>query len=102
MRIVPFARDRLDIFREPHDGDLWVCRRDESLRLPYSEIIRRTDDGIPYQVPEWALLFKAKHLRPKDQADFDATLPHLTAHQRDTLRRLLTRIHPGHPWIAAV
>jgi hypothetical protein len=25
---------RLDIFREPHDGDIWICRREQCIRLP--------------------------------------------------------------------
>lgn len=33
---------RLDIFREPHDGDIWICRRDNTVRLPYTQIIHRT------------------------------------------------------------
>ncbi|MEU3202598.1 hypothetical protein ABZ702_01700 [Streptomyces cyaneofuscatus] len=90
----------LDVFREPHDGDTWICRRDEEIRLPYGEIIRRSQDGIPYLAPELVLLFKAKHRRPKDQADFDATVPYLTPAQRATLTGLLTRVHPGHAWLA--
>jgi len=90
----------LDVFREPHDGGTWICRRDETIRRPYREIIRRTGTGIPYLVPELVLLFKAKHARPKDQADFETTLPHLTPPQRQTLASLLTRVHPGHPWLA--
>jgi hypothetical protein len=39
---------RLDIFREPQHDGAWVCRRDETIRLPYEQIIRRTEDGIPY------------------------------------------------------
>lgn len=89
----------LDIFREPHDGELWICRRDPTIRLPYSRIIQHTVDGIPYQAPVLALLFKAKHLRPKEQGDFDKTLPLMTPNQRDTLAGLLARVHPGHPWI---
>ena len=38
---------RLDVFREPSDGDTWICRRDESIRLPYERLIQRTGDGIP-------------------------------------------------------
>ncbi|WP_416519300.1 hypothetical protein [Streptomyces achromogenes] len=91
----------LDVFREPHDGDTWICRRDERIRFPYSEIIHRTRDGIPYLAPELVLLFKAKHARRKDQADFEATVPHMTAAQRETLTELLTRVHPGHPWVSA-
>ncbi|MFF9021035.1 nucleotidyltransferase domain-containing protein [Streptomyces eurythermus] len=91
----------LDVFREPHDGDTWICRRDERIRFPYSEIIHRTRDGIPYLAPELVLLFKAKHARRKDQADFEATVPHMTAAQRETLAELLARVHPGHPWASA-
>ncbi|MFF1836484.1 nucleotidyltransferase domain-containing protein [Streptomyces sp. NPDC058231] len=89
----------LDVFREPHDGDIWICRRDERIRLPYSDIINHTRDGIPYLAPELVLLFKAKHARRKDP-DFDATVPHMTPAQRETLTELLDRVHPGHPWIA--
>jgi len=46
------------------------------------------------------LLFKAKHARLKDQADFDATVPHMTPAQRETLADLLARAHQGHPWLA--
>jgi hypothetical protein len=90
---------RLDIFREPHDGDIWICRRDETIRLPYGQIIRRTGAGIPYLVPEIVLLFKAKHCRPKDEADLRGTLPLLETAARDWLGWALRRVHPGHPWI---
>lgn len=90
----------LDVFREPHDGDTWIFRRDESIRLPYGDIVHHTQDGIPYLAPELVLLFKAKHVRRKDQADFDATVPHMPTAQRETLAELLARVHPGHPWIA--
>ncbi|MFJ3221519.1 nucleotidyltransferase domain-containing protein [Kitasatospora sp. NPDC086801] len=89
----------LDVFREPHDRDVWICRRDERIRLPYSDIIRHTPGGVPYLVPELVLLFKAKNLRRKDQADFDATVPLMTPAQRGTLAELLARVHPGHPWL---
>jgi Aminoglycoside-2''-adenylyltransferase len=90
---------RLDIFREPHDGDTWICRRDETVRLSYDDIIVRTPEGIPYLVPEIVLLFKAKHERPKDRADFDGVLPLLDATQRSWLSDMLRRVHPGHAWI---
>jgi hypothetical protein len=90
----------LDVFREPHDGDTWIYRRDKSIRFPYGEIIHHTKEGLPYLAPELVLLFKAKHARPKDQADFDATVPRLTPAQRKTLSELLARAHPGHRWLA--
>ena len=65
------GRWRLDVVREPWDGDTWVCRRDPRIRRAREALIARTADGIPYQQPEIALLFKAKHTREKDQRDFD-------------------------------
>jgi hypothetical protein len=96
------GRYLLDIFREPHDGDTWICRRDETIRLPYAGIIRYTPDRIPYLTPELVLLFKAKSPRPKDQTDFEGVLPLLSRSQRETLSELLTRVHPGHPWLATL
>lgn len=89
-----------DVFREPHEGRTWICRRDERLRLPYEMIIERTSDGIPYLVPELVLLFKAKASRPKDQEDFEGVLPLLDQPRRNLLREWLELIHPGHPWLA--
>lgn len=92
---------RLDIFREPSDDDMWVCRRDERIRLPSSEVFVRTDDGIPYARPEIALLFKAKHShQAKDEADFAAVLPLLEPARRRWLEQAISLTHPGHPWLA--
>jgi hypothetical protein len=90
---------RLDIFREPHDGSTWICRRDASIRRPYSEVIGVTADGVPYVAPEIVLLFKAKHRRPKDEADFAGTLPRLNPAQRSWLAAALVTAHPSHPWL---
>ena len=49
------------------DGE-WVYKRDPRVRLPW-EKATQTVDGIGYLRPEVALLFKAKHDRPKDRAD---------------------------------
>jgi RimJ/RimL family protein N-acetyltransferase len=91
---------RFDVFREPSDGDTWLCRRDESIRLPYERVIANTDDGIPYGRPEIVLLFKARHAhRDRDQADFDAVVPRLDPEQRRWLADSLERVHPGHRWL---
>jgi hypothetical protein len=91
---------RLDLFREPGDETTWVCRRDEGIRLPYDKVIAWTDDGIPYGRPEVVLLYKAKHVeREKDQADFDAALPHLEPETRACLAGWLELVHPGHAWL---
>jgi len=91
---------RLDVFREPSDGDSWICRRDPSIRLPYSQLVERTEDGIPYGRPEVVLLFKAKRSHEeKNRSDFEAALPRLGAERRRWLREALARVHPGHPWL---
>jgi hypothetical protein len=94
---------RLDVFREPADGDTWICRRDERIRLPYSELIERTPDGIPYMRPEIVLLFKAKHAHlAKNRLDFADALPRLDPKRRAWLTDALARLHPRHPWLASV
>jgi Aminoglycoside-2''-adenylyltransferase len=93
---------KLDVFREPQRDGAWVCRRDETIQMPYQMIICRTDDGLPYLAPEVALLFKAKATRAKDQADFDAVRPLLEPAAAGWLRWALRRVHPGHAWIGAL
>jgi len=89
----------LDVFREPHRGDHWICRRDALIGRPYDDLIMRTDDGIPYVIPEVVLLFKAKAPRTKDQSDFRQALPMMDATRRSRLAGWLSRVHPGHPWL---
>ncbi len=93
---------RLDVFREPWDGDMWVCRRDSSLRRPVADAIEHTRDGIPYLGPEIVLLFKAKHVREKDQADLARALPLLEPERRRWLAAALRTVHPDHAWIELV
>lgn len=89
---------RFDVFREPHDNETWICRRDHRIRRPYTEIIERTPDGIPFLAPEIVLLFKAKNTRDKDEADFHRVLPKLDRHRRRWLNDALGTASPAHPW----
>jgi hypothetical protein len=90
---------RIDIFREPSDGERWICRRDETIRLRYDELIEHSSHGIPYARPEVVLLFKAKNARPKDESDLAAVLPHLAPERRRLLAEWIERVHPGHFWL---
>jgi Aminoglycoside-2''-adenylyltransferase len=94
---------RFDVFREPSDGDTWICRRDPAIRLPYAQLIERTADGIPYGRPEVVLLFKAKHAHEdKNRRDLEATLPRLEPERRAWLRWALEIVQPSHPWLAEI
>jgi hypothetical protein len=90
---------RLDVFREPHRDGCWVCRRDDTIVLPYDQVIRRDGTDIPYLAPHLALLFKAKAIQPKDQADFDGVLPLLAPGERSWLAAAVQGSYPGHPWL---
>ena len=52
--------------------------------------------------PEIVLLFKAKHLREKDQLDFNELLPLLNEQQIEWLRRSLELVHPDHLWTTII
>jgi len=93
---------RLDVFREPHDADTWICRRDPAIRRRYADVYAVSADGIPYVQPEIVLLFKAKAVRDKDTVDWAGTLPLLSADQRGWLADALDLVHPGHPWLSAL
>jgi Aminoglycoside-2''-adenylyltransferase len=93
---------RIDVFREPADGETWIWRRDESIRLTGGEHIERTTEGLPYARPELTLLFKAKHARPKDDDDLSAVLDVLEPARRKYLAHLLAIAHPGHRWLELI
>src|SRR4029078_6240712 len=94
-----------DIFLNRRDGDDWLSRRHQNVRLRATDIVGRTAGrgaaprGVPYLVPEVQLLYKAKYHRPKDDADFDAAVGSMTAAERGGLGETLTTPHPGDPWI---
>lgn len=94
---------RLDIFLEPQRDGAWVCRRDETICLPYEQVICRTETGIPYLAPQIVLLFKAKYADlDKNEADFAGACPLLGDRARGWLGWAVQRVHPGHPWLAAL
>ncbi len=92
----------LDVFREPHEADTWICRRAPEIRLPYSSVIMRTAEGTPYLAPQIVLLFKAKAAREKDDADLARALPLMEPWSREWLRDALGRVHPGHRWLERI
>lgn len=85
----------LDLFRGKQTRE----HEDLEIAVPYDQIILTSPTGVPYLVPEIVLPFKAKHERPKDQADFAGVLPLLDPTRRTWLTAALGRVHPGHPWI---
>jgi Aminoglycoside-2''-adenylyltransferase len=90
---------RLDIIREPWENDVWIYRRDPTIRLPAADLVRRTADGIPYARPEVIVLFKARAPSAKDEADFETVLPELDSGRRAWLREALALAHPEHQWL---
>ncbi|NNM34475.1 MAG: hypothetical protein HKO53_15460 [Gemmatimonadetes bacterium] len=77
----------------------WRFRRDARVTLPAQETLFTTDSGIRVLRPEIQLLYKAKDVRPRDQADFDEVVPSLNDERQGWLTESLRIVHPGHPWI---
>ncbi|MCJ8053468.1 amino acid transporter [Shinella curvata] len=93
---------RVDMMLEDGTPDIWVYKRDPSVRRRRSEMVRVTEDGIPYLAPEAVLLFKAKYRRDKDEADFAQALPKLDIPQRQWLKVRIAEAHPDHGWLRAL
>src|SRR3954452_10099875 len=87
-----------DFLLTPSDDGRWLCKRDHRISLPLAELGATTDDGVHYLRPEVVLLMKAKHVRPKDEADFASLLPQLDDRARAWLDEALALAHPEHPW----
>jgi hypothetical protein len=83
---------------DTRDG-MWVFRRSPAITRPLDVVGCVSAEGIPYLAPEIQLLYKAKGLRPKDQADFEQALPALDQERREWLRDALSAVHPHHPWL---
>lgn len=84
-----------DVMIEPGDLKNWVFRRNPLIKAPRRAITSMSPDGVPYLKPEAVLLFKSRDPRPKDQADFEASLPLMREQSRKWLRE---RLSQGHPW----
>lgn len=91
---------RADMMIDPGTPEMWVCKRDPSIRRPRAQMVRRSTQGVPYLAPQAVLLLKAKYQRPKDEQDFEAALPRLSPDERSQLGQWLEHLHPGHVWSA--
>ncbi|MBM7774336.1 hypothetical protein JOD54_004540 [Actinokineospora baliensis] len=85
---------RLQVMLDESSGSEWFSRRDPRLRRALDEIVCRSADGIAYLAPEIQLYYKSRDPRPKDETDFAAALPVLTAAQREWLWAALDETHP--------
>ncbi|PZG05054.1 nucleotidyltransferase domain-containing protein [Nonomuraea aridisoli] len=90
---------RFQLMLDETDGGQWVYRRDHRIRRPLAGLTV-ADDGFRRLAPEVQLLYKAKGVRPKDEADFAAVLPVLTDDQRRWLAEALEIEHGTHPWLS--
>ena len=89
-----------ELMLDEAQGKDWVFRRLPTIRMPLANVIKRTQEGIPYLTPEIQLLYKARHPRAKDQDDFVRVLPRLASDERTWLSEALSAIDPGHAWLA--
>lgn len=93
----------MDILISEIEHEVWRYRREPSIIQAVERIGLTTADGLPYLTPELVLLFKSRNTgpeeRPKDQQDFERTLPHLHPAQRTWLCWTLLITEPEHPWL---
>jgi hypothetical protein len=92
----------LDVTIGDGNEDVWIYRRDPSLRVRWGDAVLRSEEGIPYLAPELQLLFKSKNVRPKDDLDAAEVVPALSEARRLRLRQLLPEDHPWQVLCASV
>jgi hypothetical protein len=87
-----------DILLNPDRDGLWVDKRRPEHVAPLADVTW-VRDGVRYLAPEIALFFKARHRRPKDEADLAAAWPLLSEEQRSWLLEAIAATLPDHPWL---
>jgi hypothetical protein len=89
----------LELMLDEAAGDQWLFRRDPAIRVPLGMLVRCTADGIRYLAPQVQLLYKARAVRVRDQADLDRVAPRLDDAARTWLREALACLDPKHQWL---
>lgn len=89
------------LLTNPGDDGTFISRRDPALRLPMREAVLTRGD-LCILAPQVQLHFKAKQMRPRDEADFVLVMPLLDSGARSWLRAALALTHPGHAWISRI
>lgn len=90
---------QLQVMLSETEGDAWFSRRSPLIRGSRHDLIAQFN-GIPCIRPEVQLMYKAKNPRPKDDFDFMACLPLLSADAKRWLADALKTLYPeGHKWL---
>lgn len=89
----------VDIPLTPDAHGLWTNKCLPEHVAPVEDVTWTADDGIRYLLPEIVLVYKARRRRPKDDPDFEATLPILNGQRRSWMRRTLASLVPDHHWL---
>ena len=94
-------RFQLMLDESDEDGTHWRSRRDPLITRPVAGIGSRTGAGVPFLRPEIQLFYKARVHRPKDEVDFVAALPLLSAAEREWLRdAIVLTSGQEHTWLS--
>jgi hypothetical protein len=89
----------IEVMLDEGDREVWIYRRERSIRRSMSEVVRKTADRLPYLAPEVQLLYKSKAPRSRDEVDFAEIRPLLNSDARSWLRDALERVDPHHHWL---
>lgn len=89
----------VDIPLTPDRDGQWTNKRLPDHVDEVENVTWLAGDGIRYLLPEIVLVYKARLARPKDDLDFEATLPLLDESRRAWLKAALEASAPNHDWI---
>ena len=82
------------------EGEEWIFKRDENIRGLSDNLFLYTDKGIPILHPAIQLLYKSKHIRPKDELDYQKAYHLLDVQSKKWLSDCLNQLYPkGHLWL---
>ncbi|MGB1243595.1 MAG: nucleotidyltransferase domain-containing protein [Chitinophagales bacterium] len=91
--------ERLEVLLNEHASKYWVFRRNNSIKLPISEIFLDTPQGIPILHPKIVLLYKVKINEPKDLRDLINVAPVLNKTDKFWLYNAIWTTYGRHDWL---
>jgi len=92
----------LDVQVNERAADDWVIGSEPRLAMPLANAVQPSRWGMPAVVPEVLLWYKAtgERTRRRDERDFQALLPGLTAKKRAWLHEAIAVCRPDHAWVS--
>lgn len=94
-----FNPRQVEVLLNETDGNEWVYRRNEQVRMPLTKYHLESKEGVKYLCPEVVLLYKSKNPTAKDEQDFAQVIKYMDEERRRWLTDSIAICDVGYAWL---